>query len=98
MHGATPWTADHERRLALYRFAPANMGYGRGYLDIPESALEHFTEQQRAVVEPPYAVRLDRPLVTAADASAGDEAPPTKRPRSEHKKQHDKALFGTSYF
>jgi hypothetical protein len=35
VHGATPWRAPHERRIALYRFAPANMGYGRGYLSHP---------------------------------------------------------------
>ena len=53
VHGAMPWRAKHQRRIALYRFAPANMGYGRGYLDVPESSLAQLTELERAVVEPP---------------------------------------------
>ena len=32
VHGALPWRADRERRLALVRFSPATLSYGRGYL------------------------------------------------------------------
>jgi hypothetical protein len=39
VHGATPWRGEQQRRIALYRFAPANMGYGRGYLEIPTEKL-----------------------------------------------------------
>jgi ectoine hydroxylase-related dioxygenase (phytanoyl-CoA dioxygenase family) len=28
VHGATAWRGAHQRRIALYRFAPPNMGYG----------------------------------------------------------------------
>ncbi|CAE7636452.1 CATSPER1 [Symbiodinium pilosum] len=28
VHGAMAWTAEHERRIALYRFAPATVAYG----------------------------------------------------------------------
>ena len=114
VHGAMPWRAAHERRIALYRFAPANMGYGRGYLDVPESSLAGLTELQRAVVAPPYAVRLERPLVTpenaaseresaaaAADAATADgetKKGPLKRQRSEAKKEHDRKTIGTGYF
>ena len=99
VHGATPWLGEHERRIAIYRFAPANMGYGRGYLEIPEEAMSTLTELQRAVVQPPYSTRLERPLVTAAEAtSVGAEGPALKKPRSEAKKDFDKKLFGTSYF
>ena len=45
VHGATPWRGAHERRIALYRFAPANMGYGRGYLDISAEALASMPPQ-----------------------------------------------------
>ena len=95
MHGATPWRGEHQRRIALYRFAPANMGYGRGYLEIPEEKLQGMTERQRAVLEPPYASRLERPLLTSADDSS---EPLTKKQRNAEKKALDKQLFGTTYF
>ena len=53
VHGAVPWCGRHQRRIALYRFAPANMGYGRGYLEVPD--YEGLTEAERAVLAPPYA-------------------------------------------
>ena len=31
-HGTLPWSAEHTRRAALYRFAPATSAYGRAYL------------------------------------------------------------------
>ena len=73
------------------------MGYGRGYLDVPEASLALLSEQQRAVVEPPYSTRLERPLVTP-DAAADENGPAVKRARSVAKKQFDQKLFGTSYF
>ena len=97
VHGATPWRGAHERRIAIYRFAPANMGYGRGYLEVPDSALEGLTPLQKAVVQPPYSTRLERPLVTPQAALVAD-GPPAKRARAEAKKELDKKLFGTSYF
>jgi ectoine hydroxylase-related dioxygenase (phytanoyl-CoA dioxygenase family) len=33
VHGAMAWKRDEQRRLALYRFAPSNFAYGRGYLN-----------------------------------------------------------------
>jgi len=30
-HGTLPWAAASERRVGLYRFAPATMAYGRAY-------------------------------------------------------------------
>ena len=98
VHGATPWLGERQRRVAIYRFAPANMGYGRGYLDVPESSLARLTELQRAVVEPPYAVRLERPLVTPDALAGGVDGRATKRPRSEAKKEHDRQTIGTGYF
>jgi len=97
VHGATPWRGDHQRRIALYRFSPPNMGYGRGYTEIPAESLRTMTPSQRAVLEPPYAVRLERPLVTA-EVAASDSAAPTVRPRATAKKELDRALFGTEYF
>ncbi|CAE7771416.1 CATSPER1 [Symbiodinium sp. CCMP2456] len=56
VHGAMAWTAEHERRIALYRFAPATVAYGRSYApQWPQEMLEDLTPAQRAVLEPPYA-------------------------------------------
>merc|ERR1740138_1306291 len=61
VHGALPWRADHERRVVLYRFAPATVAYGRSYSPTwPAEMLQGLTSLQRAVLEPPYADRLDR--------------------------------------
>ena len=95
VHGATPWKADHQRRIALYRFSPANMGYGRGYLEIDPAKLEGMTDAQRAVLQPPYATRLERPIVSVG---GGGEVQVQIRQRSEAKKQFDMELFGTKYF
>jgi len=98
VHGATPWRGEHQRRIALYRFAPANMSYGRGYLEIAPEKLECLTPQQRAVLEPPYATRLERAIVTVKDAQETPEGPPTKVQRSAAKKDFDRQLFGTAFF
>jgi Phytanoyl-CoA dioxygenase (PhyH) len=51
------------------------------------------TDAQRAVLEPPYATRLDRPLIV--DAAKGEVQVSS---RSERKKRHDEQVFGTKYF
>ena len=95
MHGALPWTADRQRRLALFRFAPANFAYGRGYLaGFGEGVMDLCTPQQRAVLEGPYATRLERPLTTAKPQAA----PPPVKTRNPTKSAHDAATFGTKYF
>eukprot|EP00435_Cladocopium_sp_Y103_P047444 s483_g13.t4 len=56
VHGAMAWNAEHERRIAIYRFAPATVAYGRSYSPSwPKEMLEDLTSSQRAVLEPPYA-------------------------------------------
>ena len=90
-----------QRRIALYRFSPANMGYGRGYLEIDPARLEGMTEAQRAVLQPPYAVRLERPTVqssSSSSSSGGGGVAVHISQRSEAKKQLDTELFGTKYF
>ena len=57
-HGTLPWTADHPRRSTLTRYTAGNMAYVRAY-DTPEWA----NERQRAVMEPPYHTRLNRPTL-----------------------------------
>lgn len=93
VHGALPWNADHERRIALYRFSPANMAYSRSYH--PEwapSMMEGLTPNQRAVLEAPYAVRCDRAVVKLGQ----DE--PSVVARAPKKKEFSRQVFGTDYF
>lgn len=105
VHGAKAWTADYERRICLYRFAPSTNGYGRSYfsgdseggvlnggkMGWPEKMYDGLNEAQKAVLEPPYANRLDRPNIE-------DDGSVSITTRNERKKQHDKDVFGTKYF
>lgn len=95
VHGARPWNAEHQRRIALYRFAPATVSYSRAYSPSwSEDVLKDLTPAQQAVLEPPYSARLDRPVLTRG----GDEEPDYGAPRPEVKKQFDKQVFGSRYF
>lgn len=96
VHGALPWEMDYQRRVALYRFAPATCCYGRSYMedgDIgwPSEMSDGMTETQMAVLQPPFATRLDRTLL---DGNGGT----TVSSRSDAKKEFDKTVFGTQYF
>jgi len=93
-HGALPWAADHERRVVLYRFAPATVGYGRGVYDIPEEVLADMSPAERAVLAPPYHNRLDRPW----PLPNGSGEVKVGQPRATDKKAFDKAVFGHPYF
>jgi hypothetical protein len=102
VHGAKAWTADHERRACLYRFAPATMAYGRSYFGHngnsgwPDAMYtESMTPAERAVLEPPFANRLDRPNIVLGDGGALTIENTT---RNERKKLHDQQVFGTKYF
>jgi hypothetical protein len=57
-HGTLPWTADHERRSLLTRYTAGNMAYMPAF-PVPEWA----DERQRAVMQPPYHTRLNRPVL-----------------------------------
>lgn len=96
VHGAKAWTSDRERRTCLYRFSPATNVYGRSYFGHegggwPTKMYEDMTDAQRAVLEPPYANRLDRPNINP-DGSI------VITTRDERKKRHDQEVFGTKYF
>lgn len=91
VHGALPWQAEHERLVALYRFAPATMSYGRSYHpQWPDAMTKGMTESMKAVLEPPYAVRLDRPIPTGTDVNVVS--------RADEKKDFDRQVFATKYF
>ena len=95
VHGAMAWKADHERRLALYRFSPSNFAYGRAYLNqFGDNVINQCTPQQAAVLAPPYAVRLQRPCVT----EEGENGELKQYKRSPEKMAHDIAGFGSEYF
>jgi ectoine hydroxylase-related dioxygenase (phytanoyl-CoA dioxygenase family) len=97
VHGAQPWTPENrQRRVCLYRFTPATNVYGRSYFGHegggwPKEMYEDLTDAQRAVLEPPYANRLDRPSILP-DGSTEITT------RNDRKKQHDREVFGTKYF
>lgn len=97
-HGTLAWKGTVTRRLALYRFAPATVAYGRAYLargeDMwPPEFCEGLTEAQRAVMQPPFNARLDR-HAPAEDGSAVT----VPVPRAGFKKDFDRSVFGTTYF
>jgi ectoine hydroxylase-related dioxygenase (phytanoyl-CoA dioxygenase family) len=63
-HGTIPWKGKHQRRSLLFRFSPGNLAYAKSYLpEWPESLLDELTPEQRAVLEPPYHKRLQRPVL-----------------------------------
>ena len=96
VHGAAAWRGEHERRLALYRFAPACRAYGRAYLEdwkMGAEAQEDLTDAERAVLAPPFANRLERPQIDPENVTA------TRiEGRSEAKKAWDKQVYRAEYF
>lgn len=63
VHGTLPWTADHERRALQYRYSPKYLNWSStgGFESYLPDWAEELTEEQRAVLLPPYA--YDRPLI-----------------------------------
>lgn len=97
VHGAMPWTEDYQRRICLYRFSPATNVYGRSYFsdeggcNWPKKMYEDLSPAEKAVLEPPYANRLDRHEIQE-DGSIKMSS------RNVKKTDHDRAMFGTQYF
>jgi hypothetical protein len=60
-HGTLPWRADYERRTALFRFSPGNLAFVAHNWSAEMLAL--MTAEQRKLLEPPYHIRLDRPVL-----------------------------------
>lgn len=93
LHGTLPWTASHQRRTVIYRFAPAGSAYGRGYLpEWPASTLEGMSEAQRAVLEAPYHPRMNRAYVNPEGSHVPAKA------REAFKIEFDEKVFGTRFF
>jgi hypothetical protein len=82
IHGALPWTAEHNRRSLFYRYGPKYLNFHSDYIETshPEWVSE-LTDVQRAALEPAHA--YDRPLVGDDGASlvqTGNESV-AQRPR-----------------
>ena len=92
IHGCLPWTADRQRRIALYRFAPGNFAYSRQYSEgWPKSYTDEMTPEQLAVMKAPYSTRYDRQILND-DGALGQPSG-----RSQRKKEFDDEVFGTKY-
>ena len=92
LHGTLPWTAAHQRRTVIYRFAPAGSAYGRGYVEWPAEMLEGMSEAQRAVCAAPYHPRMNRVCLD----DDGNAVEP--KPREAWKIEFDERVFGRRYF
>ena len=94
VHGARPWVPKHkQRRVALYRFAPSTVAYGRTYApEWPAAYTAGMSDAQKAVLLPPYHVRCERPVLTA------DGSGVTVTARAPAKKEFDRRVFGTEFF
>lgn len=90
-HGTIPWTGEGregKRRAVLYRFAPANMAYGRSYLpEWPKGTTDGMSDGEKAVLQPPFNPRLDRNLL------CDDGEQTTTFVRADFKKAHDAKVF-----
>ena len=51
VHGALPWTAEHERRSLLFRYVPGHMATGA--LEPPPPWVAELTLAQQTAFEPP---------------------------------------------
>ena len=97
MHGALPWRGSGERRFALYRYGPAHVGYGRGYLEgWSDDMVAELTAAERAVLLPPYGTRLDRATIKVTGGGELDAR--VHAPRSSDKKEFDQKIFKKPYF
>ena len=97
VHGALPWVAKgKQRRVALYRFSPSTVGYGRMYREgFGKGVLKKCTEEEKVVLEGPYANRVERPYLYVNESGT---VVVKKTLRNPVKKEHDQKVFGTEWF
>lgn len=100
VHGALAWTNPvQERLIALYRFAPANFAYARGYLDSWKQADQTGQKEEvKVVLQPPFDARFDRKVFEVPGPDGSKDLAVTTRKRSQEKKAFDKLVFGKEYF
>ena len=86
-HGTMPWSRDdYERRSVLFRYSPGNLAFAGGRHDFdrehrvgdawPAGWYTGLTHTQRAVLEPPYSVGEQRPVL-------GDDGELTEKSKQE---------------
>eukprot|EP00793_Prasinoderma_coloniale_P004996 PRCOL_00000757-RA len=98
LHGTLPWTGEDERRAVFFRFTMPTHAYARGYTEgWPEDVLDKVTDEQRVVLEPPYAVRLNRNTLRAP-TDGGDVERVVAQPRDPKKVEFDETVFKRAYF
>ena len=97
VHGALPWIPkEKQRRVALYRFAPSTIAYGRMYTEgFGEGVLDKCTEEEKVVLMGPFANRVERSYL---DVTSDGKVVIKKTLRKQVKKDHDKNVFGTDWF
>lgn len=54
VHGTHPWSAEHERRTLLFKYAPAHLAWSQVYLNWSEELRSSLSDSQRMLLEPPY--------------------------------------------
>ena len=85
IHGALPWTAEHNRRSLFYRYGPKYLNYHQDYVETALPAwVGELTDVQRAALEPAYA--YSRPLVEDDGATLtkpGQEPAPHRAPHKD---------------
>lgn len=96
VHGSMPWTCpDRQRRIGLFRFAPAGCAFARGYSEPggwPEEFTRNMTPAQLAVMQPPYHPMYDRDYVLPDNKGTSSDG------RSAEKKAFDMRVFGRQYY
>ena len=85
IHGALPWTAEHNRRSLFYRYGPKYLNYHQDYIGATQPEwVSELTHVQRAVLEPAY--MYNRPLLEddgATVVSPGQEPAPHRPPHKD---------------
>ena len=105
-HGTLAWKSERQRRIVIYRFSPANIGYGRNYSEEAngggwdKETLASMTDAMKSVLQPPFHPRLDRMTLSmdSADQNPLTVTAGVEKPRPAAKKAFDTAVFGTEYF
>ena len=101
MHGALPWSGASERRIALFRFAPGNMAYGRGCSrPWSEGFRRSLSPEELSVLEPAYANRLERDRLRVSEDEGGrlTVRKEMQYERNPEKKKLDQDLFDRDWF
>jgi hypothetical protein len=52
IHGAKPWTAEHDRLAVLFKYSPGHSAWMQNYYD--PAAYPGLSEQQRRILSPPF--------------------------------------------